>query len=427
MRWHTRTAVVALVLGALALAGCSENSRAQPVGPHFVALPYSVVMRDPAVSLVGLNPGDRVRLTAYVDAPGGRWQSHATYTVPATGTIDFAAARPQLAPFGSPDASGLVWSLRGPPISPDAAAHVWTESMLALHIAAVDDGAIVASTVVDLTGLGMMVRPLTVFGYQLRGPRAHPSTTEEDYAVGRFYPPQFPLRPRAPAILIFDDDATGASEQYVAPFFSLLGNAVFVIPTEHTPDGVHLASTFSADRIGAIIAWLANRPEVDPHHLFVYGSSQSEQVALWTAAHFSSLIFGAFGAGGTTALLCSHEDALSMVLDGSGHAPCASNGNVVDERRVPSLAKLAGPVLLACSRSDEVLPEACGWQEAAMRQRGARPDDVLIRFETAAHAITVPPGYPIALPSATGAQATERARMTFWNAIARALQRTAVL
>ena len=159
----------------------------------------------------------------------------------------------------------------------------------------------------------------------------------------------------------------------------------------------------------------------------MYGSSQSEQVALWTAAHFSSLIFGAFGAGGTTALLCSHEDALSMVLDGSGHAPCASNGNLVDDRRVVSLAKLAGPVLLACSRSDEILPVACGWQESAMRQRGARPDDVLIRFDAAAHAITVPPGYPIALPPASGAQATERARMTFWNAIARALQRTAVL
>ena len=399
MRWHTRTAVVALVLGALALAGCSENSRAQPVGPHFVALPYSVVMRDPAVSLVGLNPGDRVRLTAYVDAPGGRWQSHATYTVPATGIIDFAATRPQLAPFGSPDASGLVWSLRGPRPPPDAAAHVWTESILALHIAAVDDGALVASTVVDLTGLGMMVKPLTVFGYQLRGPRAHPSTTE-DYAVGRFYPPQFPLRPRAPAILIFDDDATGASEQYVAPFFSLLGNAVFVIPAERTPDGVHLASTYSADRIGAIIAWLANRPQVDPHHIFVYGV----------------LPVGAGRAVDRRALQFPHLRRVRRQRDDG--SPVQPRGRAVDgadgsgtpvrqqrQRGGRTPSPVAGetggtgaPRVQSFRRGS---PVACGWQESAMRQRGARPDDVLIQFDAAAHAITVPPGYPIALPSAS--------------------------
>jgi hypothetical protein len=426
MGWRARIAAVALALSAFALAGCSASPQGGPVGPHFVTLPFSVVMRDPAVSLVGLSPGERIRLTAYIDAPGGRWESHATYTVPASGMIDFAATRPQLAPFATPDPTGLVWSLRGPELSPDASVRVWTESILRLHIVAVDGGEPVASTVVELTGLGRMVRPFAVFGYQLGGPGVHPTTTEEDYSIGRFYRPQFPLRPRAPAVLMFDDASPGASDAYVAPFFSLLGNAVFVIPAQADPDRVHLASTFSADRIRAIIGWLDHRPDVDPRHIFVYGSSQSEQLALWTASHFSSLVYGVFGAGGASALLCSHQDGLSMVLDGSMHAPCTPDSGRVEAAAVVSLAKVAGPVLLACTRSDEILPASCAWQAAAMQHRGARPDDVLIQFDRAAHTITVPPGFPLELSPASTAQATEGARTTFWSAVTRALEKTAL-
>ena len=428
MTRHARTAAVALLLAALALAGCSSSPQRVQVGPHFVTAPLvylSTVLWPPPLSLVGLTPGSRIQLEAHVDASGGRWESSATYTVPGTGIIDLNAVRPQLAPFGTPDSAGLIWSLQGPDLPPDAAARLWTESTIGVHIAAVDDGRVVASTVLDLAGLGATMTPIVVLADELGGTAANPSTAEDDSPAGLFYRARGPYRPRAPAVIVFDDDATGASEPYVAPLLALFGIGVFVVPVERAADQVHVTSTFTTAQIGAIIGWLEGRSDVDPKHLFVYGSSQSEQLALWTAAHFSSHIFGAFGAGGATALLCRSPEGVSTIFDASGQVPCERNSDSVDDVSVVPLGGIAGPIVLACTRSDEILPNACGWQDAAMRLRGSHADDVDIRSDAAAHAITVPPGLPLELPPVPGAQATERARVAFWNAVARILLRTA--
>jgi hypothetical protein len=188
---------------------------------------------------------------------------------------------------------------------------------------------------------------------------------------------------------------------------------------------VHVTSTFTVAQLGAIIGWVEHRPDVDPKHVFVYGSSQSEQLALWTASHFRSRIYGVFGAGGATALLCRSPEGVSTIFDVSGQVPCDRHSDAVDDFSVVPLAGIAGPVVLACTRSDEILPNACGWQDASMRLRGSHRDDVAISSDGAAHAITVPPGLPLELPPVPGAQPTERARVTFWNAVARVLLSTA--
>jgi dienelactone hydrolase len=428
MKWHARSAAVALILGALALAGCSSGPQRTQVGPHFVTAPLvylSTVLWPPPLSLVGLTPGSRIQLAAHVDAPGGRWESDATYTVPGTGIIDLNAVRPQLAPFGSPDSAGLIWSLQGPDLPPDADARLWTESTIGVHISALDDGRVVASTVLELAGLGSTMTPIDVLADELGGTAAHPSTAEDDSLAGVFYRPQGSFRPRGPAVILFDDDATGASQPYVAPLFALFGSGVFVVPVERAADQVHVTSTVTTSQLGAIIGWLERRPDVDSRHIFVYGTSQSEQLALWTAAHFAPRIYGVFGAGGATALLCRSPEGVSTIFDESGQVPCERNSDTVDDLGVVSLAGLAGPVVLGCTRSDEVLPNACDWQDSAMRQRGHHAGDADIRSDDAAHAITVPPGLPLELPPVPAAQATEQARVAFWNAVAQTILRTA--
>ncbi len=407
-----------------------ERSQRLPAGPHFVQGPLvqlSTILLAPPLSLVGLIPGSRIRLEAHVDAPGGRWQSNATYTVPGTGIIDLNTVRPQFAPFGSPDSAGLLWSLQGPDLPAEADVHLWTKSIVGVHISAIEDGHAIASTVLELYGPGLSASSINVLSDELGGTAANPSTAEDDSVVGLFYRPQFPYRPRAPAVIIFDDDATGASQPYVAPFLALLGNGVFVVPVERAADQIHITSTFTTALIGAIIGWLDHRPDIDPRHIFVYGSSQSEQLALWTAAHFGSQIYGVFGAGGTTALLCRSPEGVSTVFDTSVGVSCERNSSPVDDAGVVSLANVAGPVVLACTRADEVLPDACDWQDSAMRLRGSHPGDADIRIDGAAHAITVPPGIPLELPPVPAAQATERARADFWSVLVRTILRTAEL
>jgi hypothetical protein len=82
-------------------------------------------------------------------------------------------------------------------------------------------------------------------------------------------------------------------------------------------------------------------------------------------------------------------------------------------------------VVLACSRLDRVLPSACAWLDAAAGVRGTRAGDLYLREPAAAHAVTVPPGLPIAIPGGASAQATEQARIAFWNAIGTILIRAA--
>jgi hypothetical protein len=90
-----------------------------------------------------------------------------------------------------------------------------------------------------------------------------------------------------------------------------------------------------------------------------------------------------------------------------------------------ALNEVRGPVVLGCGGRDEVLLNACRWLDAAADARGVRAGDGIVRASGAAHPITVPPGLPIDLADSKTAEATEQARIAFWNAVARVLLRAA--
>lgn len=426
MRWRARSAAVAAVVAVFGLAGCAPQDTVN-AGPHFVTAPLvylTTVLWPPPLAIVGLTPGTRIELRSTVNQAATLWAASAFYTVPASGQIDLAAARPQLSPFDAPDSAGLVWSLRGPALTETAAADLWTRSMVDVHVAAYDDGRRIASTVLTLAGLGTMTKQRPVLWSELSGTDP-PAGLAPDDRAGTFYPPVAPQTDRSPVVVVFDDDYVGASEAFVAPLLALFGAAVFVIPIERDADRIHFRSTVTAASVQGVLEWLATQPNVDARHIFTYGSSQSEQLALWAAGRFPSRIFGAFAAGGSTALLCRAGEPHPSAFDNQAPVPCAAGKSAVDDDAVVSLAGLRGPVVLGCVPRDEVLASACSWQDAAFRVRGVHPGDVAIRADGAAHAITVPPGLPLDLPSPPAAQATEKARVAFWNAVARILLRTA--
>src|SRR3954453_16315854 len=98
------TALTGTVLAISALAGCRTVDGG--AGPHFETPPlvrYSAVLWPVPLELVGAEPGARLRLTSELTTSPGSWTSAATYTDPASGTLDLASARPQFAPFTEPD------------------------------------------------------------------------------------------------------------------------------------------------------------------------------------------------------------------------------------------------------------------------------------------------------------------------------------
>ncbi|MFE4948714.1 acyl-CoA thioesterase/BAAT N-terminal domain-containing protein [Leifsonia sp. NPDC056665] len=423
--------VVAVLAVGAALAGCA-NDGAQ-VGPHFITPPlirYSSVLWPVPLELIDAEPGTRVRITASLDSSRGAWTSAASYDVAGDGTVDLARDKPLFAPFTDPDSAGLFWSLRGPALGPADLAQQWMRDTNQVTLTASDGDRVVARRTFRLEGLGGTVDGRTVFTHDLAsagaGVALPPHETHEDVPIGRFYDASSLERPTGPAVLMFDDPTPGASADFTAPLLSQFGASVFVVPMT-SADGVHLSTVTDAGTISAILDWLDGLASVDARHVFVYGTGASEQLAIWAANRFPTRLHGLFAGAGPAELLCLAGSSASPVFEHGVGVPCERSPGV-GTTAAPPLGVVNGPVMLTCGQVDHVFPGACAVQQELTATRAPRAGDKLLVGLGAAHAVTVPPGLPIALPepgdgSGAGGQATEQARIAFWNAVGQLLLR----
>lgn len=431
------TAVVATVAAlALALAGCATAADG-PVGPRFVTPPlihYTSVLWPVPLQLVGGEPGSRLRITATLTDGRGTWRSSATYTVPAGGMLDLATARPQLAPFAEPDSVGLFWSLDGPELSGTALATHWMHDTLPVTLAAFDADRLVASRTFDLQGLADGLRPHTLYTRDLEGAGTSrfPRETHEDQPVAQFWKATSQERPITPAVLMFDDPAPGASAAFAAPLLARFGASVLVLPVSSAPDGVRASSVVDSTTVEHALAWLAAQQGIDARDVFVYGTGVSEPLALWAATRFPTRVHGLFAAGGAPQLLCLPSGSTAPAFEDGAGLPCRVGPGPDSASSVIPLGGVDGPVVLACGGRDTVLASACSGQAALAAARGMRAGDSIQSAPRAGHAVTVPPGLPVALPrgrpgapagSGADAQVTEQARVAFWNAVAQIVLR----
>ncbi|WP_158862492.1 acyl-CoA thioesterase/BAAT N-terminal domain-containing protein [Leifsonia sp. AG29] len=425
--------LAASLLALAALAGCSTSPYSE--GPHFVTPPlirYSSVLWPVPLELVGAEPGATLRLRSSLSTSRGVWSSAATYQVPASGILDMATARPQLAPYAQPDSAGLFWSLRGPQLSPSDQVRQWMTSTVTLTLSAWDGARLVAERTFRLQGLAADLHPRTVRTRDLLGdaPGMLPPQTHEDGPVGTFWSAASLERPATPAVVMFDDPSAGASSAYTAPLLAEFGASVFVVPLAGARDGVRLTGAIDDSTVEAVLAWLQERPDVLSRRVFVYGTGAAGAVAVWAATHFASRIAGLFEAGGTPVVLCSPDGGASPIREGGVPVPCNGATEPVSRAFARSIDVVRGPVVLACGGRDAVLPSACAWQEALAETRAHRASDSVQEAAVAGHAVSVPPGLPIALDTGGAAgfspQATEKARVAFWNAVGQIILRAAI-
>ncbi|QNE35200.1 acyl-CoA thioesterase/BAAT N-terminal domain-containing protein [Leifsonia shinshuensis] len=433
LRPSLRPALAASLAAALAvgvaLTGCATDG--DQVGPRFITPPlirYSSVLWPVPLELIDAQPGSRVRITASLDASRGTWTSAASYDVGADGTVDLARDKPLFAPFAEPDSAGLFWSLRGPSLGPVDLAQQWMHDTNPVTLTASDGDRVVARRTFRLEGLGGTLRGRTVYTHDLvpagDGAALPPHETHEDQPVGRFYDASSIERPTGPAVLMFDDPSPGASADFTAALLSQFGASVFVVPMT-SADGVHVSTVTDAGTISAILDWMDRLAAVDARHIFVYGTGASEQLAIWAANRFPTRLHGLFAGAGPAELLCLAGSSASPVFEGSVGVPCERSPGV-GTTAAPPLVGVNGPVVLTCGEEDRVFPGACDVQLELTGTRTPRAGDKLLVGSHAAHAVTVPPGLPIALPapgdgSGADGQATEQARIQFWNAVGQLL------
>lgn len=432
------TVVASAAALALAATGCTAATDAAG-GPRFVTPPlihYTSVLWPVPLQLVGAEPGSRLRIAATLTTGHGSWRSSATYTVPAGGVLDLAAARPQLAPFAAPDSAGLFWALDGPELSGDALATQWMHDTLPVTLSAFDADRLVAARTFELQGLadGLAPRTLSTRDFAAAGAPSLPRETHEDQPVAQFWSASSVERPITPAVLMFDDPSPGASSAFAAPLLARFGASVLVLPVSSAPDGVRATSVVDSTTVADALAWLAAQQGVDARNVYAYGTGVAEPLALWAATRFPTRLHGVFAAGGAPQLLCLPSGSTAPAFEGGAGLPCRVAPGPVSASSVLPLDRVPGPVVLACGDRDAVLPSACSGQAALSAVRGVRAGDSIQRDERAGHAVTVPPGLPVALPlhhagepagSGADAQSTEQARIAFWNAVAQIVLRAA--
>ncbi len=378
------------------------------------------------MSIVGLQPGLDVTVSASVSTGGEHWRSRAVYPVSPSGSVDFGVLRPSLAAYPDADASGLLWSLEGPSQSQTQLEHTWAGGDLDVLLAASEGGHIVAKATIHRPGLAGFATVMPAFaGDVVQSAKGKPmGGTAYDLRIGTFYRPVSLVAGLKPAVILVDGDDGGASAPFIAGRLAREGIPTFVLPAFGPEGQIPGSSALSVEAFDASLAWLREQPNVDPLRIFTFGSWRASPLALWLAANEPQRVYGAIAASGTTALLCTSASGTAIIThDGEG-VPCEDPARTIADMSLIRLDRIPGPVLLACGEVDEVLGNACSWLGAGVSIRGSRPGDEFIRAPGAGHEIADPPMLPVGLSELdpATAQATERARVAFWSGVVLMLQ-----
>lgn len=425
LRSARRAGVGAVAVLALLLAGCSADTGTP--GTRFVVGQLSTGVTDPIqVSLVGLQPGQNVTVSARRSVAGQQWSSQAVYVVPPSGAVDLGTARPVLASYPLPDGAGLFWTLAGPPQSQTQLEHTWAGGDLDIRLVAVQSGHEVATAIVHRLGLSGFSTLRSVFaGDILRtAPGGDPGVTGFDVRIGTFYRPDTLVTGLKPAVILIDGDEGGASAPFIAGQLAQAGFPTFVLPAFGPEGQIPGSSALSVEAFDSAVTWLRRQPNVDPFRIFTFGSWRAAPLALWLAAEEPQRIYGAIGVSGPTALLCQSPDGAPTITEDGVGVPCEDGTRTIADVSLIPLDRIPGPVLLACGDDDAVLATACNWWAAGLLDRKGRQGDDFVRGKGAGHAIAVPPLLPVDLQdlSPTAAQATERTRVAFWSGVLLMLQ-----
>jgi dienelactone hydrolase len=354
-RWlRVSTIGVAIALAAGA-AGCSSG--------HQIAARFSItvapgqVLLDAPLSILvsGAQPGTRVSLSvSSVDSRGVTWSSRSTFLASADGTVDPASGKSSEGSYRELDPMGPIDSMT--PQTADPMPYFWSASPQGFTFTATDGPATASATVgrrAYATDVRQATESIATTGF-----------------LGQYFAPAGAARHAA--VLVFGGSEGGLDGTLLSALLASHGYPSLAIAYFAEPGLPATLSNIPLEYFATALRWLAAQSEVDPSKIFVSGVSRGSEAALLLGAYFPSLVHGVIASVPSDAAICS--------FPGCGGPAWTLNGQALPYTRdfddpqptdnpaaVIPVARIQGPVLLDCGRSDMVWV-SCPYAQAIMTE-----------------------------------------------------------
>ncbi|MFB6609681.1 acyl-CoA thioesterase/BAAT N-terminal domain-containing protein [Agromyces sp. NPDC056379] len=399
-------AAFAALLATTSMVGCSPlaDRRGAAIAIEELDGPFDPL----SIRFTGLAPGSEVTLTAKANVDWIAHRSEAVFIADESGEVDLDDHAPVDGDWSTAASMAPFWALA--PESGELAFLAAYADQFDVELTLTGaDGTVLAGTTVErgIAPGAVAVEEVTDGGLVGAYASPAPSATAE-------------TGPRA-AVLVFSGSDGGIqfarllARQLAAAGYPALAVSYFGSPGQPAElDEVPLETFVSGAE------WLAARDGVDPDRITAFGASRGGEAALWLAAEHPSLVRGAIAPVGAGELWCGYPDGTRSAWTLAGIAtPCSMDPAAPPPDSIIDLARIDGPVVLACGTHDAVWDSCLLMDRTARRASAAGLDVTALTGDGASHSIPLDPYLP-AFPD-TDAAADSASRAEFWRAAFEAL------
>ncbi len=304
----------------------------------------------------GLRPGESVKLRASLsDGDGQTWKSETEFVADSQGGLDLSKQAPTHGSYSVVSPMGPVWSMK----PADKGVNVYHlphhGDPEKVHFDLLRGDATIAQADLQQDQMSPGIRQIHVNG------NLH----------GMFFLPQGD-GPK-PAVLVLGGSEGGlpflrgawlASHGYVA--FALAYFRYEGVPTQ--------LEAIPLEYFGAALAWMKQRPEIDPNHIAVMGSSRGGELALQLGALYPDIkAVVAYVPSNVRRRACCGDNAVPYAWTLQGKPLAWIGGNEHDPEAVNrasiAVERIGGPVLMIGGQQDHVWESSRMVSEAAARLR----------------------------------------------------------
>ncbi|MGH3446221.1 MAG: acyl-CoA thioester hydrolase/BAAT C-terminal domain-containing protein [Nocardioidaceae bacterium] len=206
---------------------------------------------------------------------------------------------------------------------------------------------------------------------------------------------------KRPAILAFGGSGGGNSMLVPGKTLAEAGYPTLTIAYFHSRGLPKHLVKIPLECFAKALRWLRSQPGIDPHRIYVLGSSRGTKAAQLVAVHYPKLVHGVILAAPSNVVNEGLTGGLGLKSVRAGESAWSFRGHPIPfaldfgrphPRRVPKsvipVEKINGPMFLVCGGMDLVWP-SCPYSRAIMGRLQSHHDDryqhVLAAFPEAGH------------------------------------------